>query len=40
VKQPANSCEVRKGCVVFSTEGREEEEKRGGKLEHKESEKR
>lgn len=41
MKQPANSCEVRKGCVVFSTdrtdgrgdeEEEEEEEKSGAKL--------
>ncbi len=37
MKQPANSCEVRKGCVVFGTEcrGEEEKEERGVKLENK-----
>lgn len=31
MKQPANSCEVRKGCVVFRTDcGGEEVEKRRG----------
>lgn len=32
MKQPANSCEARKGCEVFGTEGRGEEEERGRKL--------
>lgn len=37
MKQPANSCGVRKGCVVFGTEsrGEEEEEERGEEIERR-----